>query len=46
MEKYNEQVKDYVETYSNDGCDFLEHRIRMSNYYRGQYNAYLKALSL
>jgi len=46
MEMYNTEVKQYMSKYGNETSDYLEHRIRMSNYYRGGYNAILDAIKI
>lgn len=39
MKNYSQQVRDYVDKYGQDKSDYLNHRITMSNYHRGAYNA-------
>jgi len=38
MENYSNQINEYIEKHGNDGCEYLQHRISMSNYHRGAYN--------
>ena len=46
MDMYSAEVRAYVDLHGNDGCDYLEHRARMSNYHRGGYNATLAAIKI
>ena len=39
MENYSQQVREYVNEYSNDNCDYLTYRRDMSIYHRGAWNA-------
>ena len=46
MDMYDQETRSHIERYGNKSCDFLEHRVKMSNYYRGEYNAFLIVLNL
>ena len=42
MAGYSKECRDYVDRYGNDNCDYLNHRITMSNYHRGAVNALIE----
>lgn len=42
MKGYDEEVREHIVSYGVKSCDYLEYRIRMSNYHRGAYSALKK----
>ncbi len=39
MENYDREKRDFVEKHGHKYCDYYVHRLRMSDYHRGAYNA-------
>lgn len=46
MDMYSKNVREHVDRYGSNPCDYLSHQVTMPNYHRGCVNTLIKVIEL